>query len=419
MGGALSPLRKVSFLMPLQAEAAWRTCIHPRACLDPDVAFSLHVGGWLGLPLSCMPCLPCRPFGCGRRRLSFGCTSFAPSVRPQIVIMGGRPCRAPNKETCCWPGREGAKIMSAPLVRCSSCALPTGGTWCWPRVILDSGLDDRDAGILETPSGTLLATTFTSLAYQPILERARKEGRWIGLASGDGRRRMHASMPHLGKASWGRSCVRRMAGSTGRPRRLQSSIAPTAPSRSPMDGCSMPARSFGQVSDGSEWRFLGMMDAAGNGQPRSPAREGDDPAEYHELHAVEMPDRRVVVHIRNHNPSHAGETLQCESTDGAELDQATIGGCLGLPFSSAPPGRWPCPDDLWASKAPFGNQARLSEDGRSWSAPISLSTDGASGDLGYPSTAQLTDGSLVSVWHERLANHPKAVLRQARWSLEA
>ena len=36
-----------------------------------------------------MPCLPCRPFGIdlrGRRRLSFGCTSFAPSVRPQIDL---------------------------------------------------------------------------------------------------------------------------------------------------------------------------------------------------------------------------------------------------------------------------------------------------------------------------------------------
>ncbi len=50
---------------------------------------------------------------------------------------------------------------------------------------------------------------------------------------------------------------------------------------------------------------------------------------------------------------------------------------------------------------------------------MSLSTDGFSGDLGYPSTAQLIDDSLVSVWYERLANHPKAVLRQARWSLEA
>ena len=33
-------------------------------------------------------------------------------------------------------------------------------------------IDDRDAGICETPAGTLLATTFTSLAYEPVLARA-------------------------------------------------------------------------------------------------------------------------------------------------------------------------------------------------------------------------------------------------------
>jgi hypothetical protein len=69
-------------------------------------------------------------------------------------------------------------------------------------------------------------------------------------------------------------------------------------------------------------------------------------------------------------------------------------------------------------RKPYGNQARISEDhGRNWSEPILISQEGAGGDLGYPSTAQLGDGSLVSVWYEKLAESPRAVLRQARWSL--
>jgi hypothetical protein len=40
-----------------------------------------------------------------------------------------------------------------------------GETWTWPRTILDGAIDDRDAGILETAKGSLLVTTFTSLAY--------------------------------------------------------------------------------------------------------------------------------------------------------------------------------------------------------------------------------------------------------------
>src|SRR5438874_2574340 len=47
-----------------------------------------------------------------------------------------------------------------------------GKTWTWPRVLLDSAIDDRDAGVVETPKGSLLATTFTSLAYEPLLEKA-------------------------------------------------------------------------------------------------------------------------------------------------------------------------------------------------------------------------------------------------------
>src|SRR5260221_4717222 len=50
-----------------------------------------------------------------------------------------------------------------------------GATWHWPHIILDSPSDDRDAGILETGKGTLLATTFTSLAYESILLGAEKK----------------------------------------------------------------------------------------------------------------------------------------------------------------------------------------------------------------------------------------------------
>ena len=49
-----------------------------------------------------------------------------------------------------------------------------GKTWTYPEVLLDGPIDDRDAGILETSKGTLLATTFTSLAYEPILKQAEQ-----------------------------------------------------------------------------------------------------------------------------------------------------------------------------------------------------------------------------------------------------
>ena len=53
-----------------------------------------------------------------------------------------------------------------------------GQSWGWPRTLLDSDIDDRDAGMLETASGALLVTTFTSLAYEPILAKAKASGGW-------------------------------------------------------------------------------------------------------------------------------------------------------------------------------------------------------------------------------------------------
>jgi hypothetical protein len=69
-------------------------------------------------------------------------------------------------------------------------------------------------------------------------------------------------------------------------------------------------------------------------------------------------------------------------------------------------------------RKPFGNQVRISEDhGKTWGEPMILSGDGSHGDLGYPSTVELADGSLLTVWYEALKTGEHAVLRQARWRL--
>jgi hypothetical protein len=70
-------------------------------------------------------------------------------------------------------------------------------------------------------------------------------------------------------------------------------------------------------------------------------------------------------------------------------------------------------------RSPFGNRARLSTDhGKSWSDEVTLSEDGTSGDLGYPSTVELADGTLLTIWYEATAGRKLAVLRQAKWRID-
>ena len=111
-----------------------------------------------------------------------------------------------------------------------------------------------------------------------------------------------------------------------------------------------------------------------------------------------MPDRRIVVHIRNHNPAHAQETLQCESPDGGRSwTKPRSIGVWGLPSHLLGLSDGRVLMTYGYRRPPFGNQIRISENGRKWSAPKTISDDGASVDLGYLSTVQLKDGTFVTV----------------------
>src|SRR4051812_16387234 len=76
-----------------------------------------------------------------------------------------------------WSGGREAHVCPFGQV-CAMTSLDDGGTWSHSRVLHDGPIDDRDSGVLETAKGTLLVTTFTSLAYEPVLAKAEKAGTW-------------------------------------------------------------------------------------------------------------------------------------------------------------------------------------------------------------------------------------------------
>jgi Neuraminidase (sialidase) len=281
-----------------------------------------------------------------------------------------------------------------------------GATWSAPEVLMDTVIDDRDAGVCETGTGALLVTTFTSLAYEaagswrPAWEAVQRRssaaqrksllGQWM-LRSEDGGMtwsapyRVAVNSPHgpvalrsgrllyAGKLLWDES------------------------------GQAVVDES---VDDGKTWRRLAVL----------PVRPGDSTKQYHELHAVEAGDGRLIVQIRNHNEANQNETLQCESEDGGKT--------WSVP---RPIGVWGLPSHLLRlrdgrlvmtygyRRAPRGNLARVSADqGKTWGAPVVLSADGT-GDLGYPSTVELGDGRLLTVWYEVMQAGTKSVLRMTRW----
>jgi sialidase-1 len=301
-----------------------------------------------------------------------------------------------------------------------------GRTWTWPRVLIDSAIDDRDAGVLETAAGTLLLTTFSSLAYEKSLEAAAgmkpgEEGAWPAerLARW---RAVHDRLPPAERgAELGEWLIRSVDGGRSWSERIPTIVnSPHGPIQLSDGRLLYPGKQLWtgegrigvaeSIDDGRTWHWLAPI----------PPRAGDTVGNYHELHGVEASPGRIVVQIRNHNKQNAGETLQSESSDGGKswTEPHSIG-AWGLPSFLTKLRSGNLLMTYGYRRSPFGNQARLSPDqGRSWSEPMTVSSDGASGDLGYPSTVELEDGSLVTVWYERLKDSPNAVLRQAHWKIE-
>lgn len=294
-----------------------------------------------------------------------------------------------------------------------------GKTWTFPQTLIDGPIDDRDAGVLETAKGSLLVTTFTSLAYEASLERARKDGNWDAerLAQWEAaHNRVSAEQRKKDLNVW---MIRSSDGGVTWSAKYDCLVnSPHGPIQL-TDGRLLYAGKDlwrdGRVGvcestdDGQSWRWLAEI------QPRA----GDNPADYHELHAVEAADGRIIAHIRNHNAKNEGETLQSESADGGKTwSEPHSIGVWGLPSHLLRLRDGRLLMSYGYRRQPFGNQARISGDyGATWTEPITISGDGIGGDLGYPSTVELDDGSLVTVWYERMKASPRAVLRCARWKL--
>ena len=304
-----------------------------------------------------------------------------------------------------------------------------GRTWSAPRVIHNSPIDDRDAGIVHLGEQRVLVTWFTSDTRQYAGEEWVR--RWLGeaeLADWQAemitwtdeivRRWLGSWIIHSqdGGATWG-TPVRAPVSSPHGPARLANGdlLYLGKDANHLGEGRILAARS---QDEGQTWTVTGTV----------PLYPGTGAGNYHEPHVLELPGGRLVGMIRvenNHGPDleQAGlvnfSLMQTESDDQGQT--WSIPRPLG--FHGSPPhlllhssGVLVC---VYGYRQPgFGQRAMLSSDqGATWELDWIIRDDGPDGDLGYPASVELEDGSILTVYYQKTPGDSRCSLLWSRWTL--
>ena len=308
-----------------------------------------------------------------------------------------------------------------------------GRTWSSPRVINDSPLDDRDAGIINLGDNRLLVSWFTTDnrpsfndahlrelfgdaeadSWRPTLEALtdevvrQHEGSWVMVSEDAG-------------TNWG-APIRVPVSSPHGPIRLRNGdLVYLGKPFGKMDDMYHAIITAAHSSDGGHtWQVVGQV-------PLCPHTVGGS---YHEAHVLELPSGNLLGAIRlenckeeNGDVTKAGlihfSTLLTESEDGGRTWSVprSLGygspphllrhssGVLILTYGYRRPG--------------YGQRVGLSRDeGQSWEWDWIIRDEAPDWDLGYPSTVELADGSLFTVYYQKFAAGEHCSLLWSRWQL--
>ncbi len=297
-----------------------------------------------------------------------------------------------------------------------------GQSWSEPEILNDTPLDDRDAGIVNLGGNRFLVSWFTSDT------RRYYSGNKESLSEEENRRWEEKL------SEWNDELVNEWLGSWVRLRENGENWSepikvPVSAPHGPIvlgsgdilylgkvtSGGMVPGaiQAYSSNDGGRNWCALGVV----------PIPDDTDNANYHEPHVVELPDGKLIGHIRY---EHADEsrtydelcTFQSESTDG------------GVTWSEARYLRYGSPPHLLKHSSgalvcvfgfrrqPYGERAMISTDGGgTWGPDIILRDDGPSGDLGYPASIELPGGRIFTIYYQQRQKGEKCSLMWTSWEL--
>lgn len=276
----------------------------------------------------------------------------------------------------------------------------SGQTWGAATTVFDTPIDDRDSGVIRTAKGTILVSWFTGPCGGDW------QGMWVIRSLDNGNTwgnpiRVQVTSPH--------GPIQMKDG-----RLLNLGQRPHCSHGKPADWNGRPAQSpYGvaieeSCDDGQSWQVISTFPVPADAQMLS----------YDEPHLVELESGRLLVLFRDCNGRNF--LRQSESDDGG----LTWSVPRQTPVRGYPPHVIRLSNDwLMVSYArrwePYGVYACISRDsGRTWDIEDEIRLSSApNGDLGYPASVEVRDGSIWTVYYQVDKAGEKPCLMATHWQL--
>ncbi len=326
-----------------------------------------------------------------------------------------------------------------------------GKTWTLPAPVIDTPLDDRDAGIASNGKKVIVTSFNNTVAIQHKWNEEQKTQNDDHIRSASGNN-LYANSPdtlyHLVKGYLdnvnAKEAEEKFLGSTYRVSedggytfgeiKKVPITTPHGPAVSP-DGKFVYIGTRFDVSklndgdiacyimnDNDEFELVGTID---NPEPV----DGDEVMPC-EPHSIVLPDGKIIVHIRiqstanNSTCSNVFTTYQSESYDGGKtftkphplFEDKRFGSPAHLMLHSS----GVLVSTLGVRDVPFGIRLIVSKDmGKTWE-DLGLLYDnkGVSADIGYPSSVELGDGSILTAFYGHEKKGAPSEIMQIIWKLD-
>ena len=294
-----------------------------------------------------------------------------------------------------------------------------GRTWTAPAIVMDTPLDDRDSGIV--PFGKEQRVIFTSFNNTIAFQRRVNAPRHSNAApvvrakaalidaylnyievQGDAERFVGSTyrISEDGGYTFGAVKIAPITSPHG-PCALNDGsllwVGRRFSKDDTFDDGSTPYIQVYRLNDRDEWDYVSSI---ANISDEYGLLSSCEP------HAIQLPDGKIIVHIRvqRYGEHRVFTIYQSESVDGGRTfsqPHQILTDLGGSPAQLMRHSSGRLISVYGYREAPYGIRAMFSDDGgETWDTDWVIDAQGQSGDLGYPATVELRDGSLLTLYYE-------------------